>query len=166
MKSVFDPLNTAEFKRRIGDSFPAVYLTLISIIQGVAMGILASNTFMYIKDTNLAEPWVRFLPYSTMSFILLIVVTYEYTWFVGVFKWSPKIWDTIIPFALGLSEIGPMFYLTNPCTWWLLTAIFCCVGAGGFFNTLWNCKQFMFGENEKAYRRTRNTLRWIYLLLS
>lgn len=164
MKSVFEPLSTTEFKRRIGDSFPAVYLTVISIIQGVALGILAYNTFGYIKDPKLVEPWIRFLPYSAICFILIIILTCEYTWFIGVFKWSPKIWDTIVPFALGLSEVVPMFYLTNPQSWWLLTAIFCCVGAAGFFNTLRNCKQLMFGENKQAYRRTINTLKCDILL--
>ena len=160
MEHVFDPLNKKEFKSRMAESFPAVYLTAISIIQGVALGILASNTFCYIKDPNLAEPWIRFLPYSVTSLIFLIVVTYEYTWFVGIFKYSPKIWDTIIPFVLGASEIAPMFYLTNPRIWWVLVTIFCFFGAWGFLNTLRNCKEPMFGENEQAYRRTRNTLKW------
>ena len=162
MKHVFNPLDTEEFKCRTGNSFPAVYLTVISIIQGVALGILASNTFDYIKNPDFAEHWIRFLPYSAMSFISIIVVSFEYTWFVGVFKRSPKIWDTVVPFVLGLSEIGPMFYLTNPSSWWLLTSVFCCVGAGSFFNTLWNCKQSMFGK--KAYHMTRSNLKWNILL--
>ncbi|RLB35480.1 MAG: hypothetical protein DRH12_16665 [Deltaproteobacteria bacterium] len=165
MEPIFKPLYKEEFRRRIGDSFPAVYLTLISIIQGVALGILASNTFSYIKDPHLAESWTRFLPYSVMSFISIIVVSYEYTWFIGIFRWSPEIWDTIIPFALGASEVGPMFYLTDPQSWWLLTSVFCYVGAGALFYTLWNCKQSIFGTNEAAYRRTKNTLKWDILIV-
>lgn len=160
MRHIFNPLNTEEFKSRIAESFPGAYLTIISIIQGVALGLLAANTFGYIKDPALAEPWARFLPYSAMSFLIIIVVSYEYTWFVGVFKWSPRIWDTIIPFALGFSEIGPIFYLTNPKIWWFLTAAFCGFGALGFSNTLWNCRQPMFEGNDQAYNRVRNTLKW------
>jgi len=159
MKYIFNPLNTEEFKSRIAESFPSAYLTIISIIQGVALGLLATNSFGYIKDPCLPETWVRFLPYSFMSFLTIIVVTYEYTWFVGVFRWSPRIWDTIIPFALGFSAIGPIFYLTNPKIWWFLTAAFCGFGALGFFNTLWNCRQNMFDKNKKVYIRVRNTLK-------
>jgi hypothetical protein len=148
-----------EFKRRMGESFPSVYLTIISIIQGVALGLLAKNTFEYIKTSGSAELWLRFLPYSVMSFLIIIIVSYEYTWLVGIFRWSPKFLDVIIPFVIGLSEIGPMFYLVNPKIWWFLAAAFCFFGGGGLLNTRRNCKCLMFGENRQAYNRVRNALK-------
>ena len=156
---IFDPLTPDEFKKRINENFPSAYLTLISIIQGVSLGILANNTFTYIKDPCLAEPWESFLPYSIMCFFLIIIVTYEYVWFIGVFHWSPKIWDTFIPFFLGISEIVPMFYLTSPKIWWLCTAGFSVCGAFGFYNSLRNCKEPMFCGNKKMYNRVRKTLK-------
>jgi len=36
---VLDPLTTDELVRRTSDTFPSGYLTLIAIIQGVALGI-------------------------------------------------------------------------------------------------------------------------------
>jgi len=164
LEAVFKRLDQEEFRHRMQSSFPAVYLTIISIIQGVAMGILVYNTFEYIKDPKITGCYVRFLPYSAMCFIFLIVVTREYTWLVGTLKWSPKVLDTIIPFVLGLSEIIPVFYLTSPHIWWLLVAILCFVGSAAFSNTLWNCKKSMFGENEKAYSRTVSALKWDRLI--
>lgn len=165
MKPIFEPLTEKSFQHRIMDSFPGVYLTTISIIQGVALGILATNTFDYIKNPALAEHWVwvRFLPYSVISFIMIILVSLDYAWFVGVFRWSPRIWDTLIPLVLGFWEVGPMFFLTDPKTWWLLTATFSFVGAAAFSNTLWHCKQPMFGQNKQAYRRTKTEL-WVNIV--
>jgi len=161
MEPVFNKLDREEFKRRIAESFPAVYLTIISIIQGVALGILATKTHEYIKNSCLAEPWLRFLPYSVMSFLLIIVVSHEYTWFLGIFKWPPRVLDTVIPFAIGFSEISPMFFLTNSRIWWFLTAAFCSFGALAFSYTLWNCRRAWFRENtnKEAYDKLISTLR-------
>lgn len=158
---VYDPLTKEEFKKRIISSFPAVYLTIISIIQGVALGILAYNTFGYIKNPEFAGRWLMFIPYSIISFIIILIVSYEYAWFVGIFRWSPRIWDSVVPFTLGFSELIPMFFLTRARNWFLSTGIFCFIGALAFLNSVKNCKKDMF-ENDKinyrSYRRTKNEL--------
>lgn len=90
---------------------------------------------------------------------MIIIVSFEYTWFVGIFRWLPKIWDTIIPFFLGLSEVNPMFFhrssqlVVEDCS-------ILCYRCWGFFNTLINCKEYLFGENKQAYRRTKKALKW------
>lgn len=160
MEPIFEPLTKETFRQRIRDSFPGTYLTTISIIQGVALGILASKTFGYIKNTQVNDIWVIFLPYSIISFGMLVVVSFEYVWFLGVCRWPPKVWDTLCPFTLGFSEVGPMFYLTEPKNWWLCTGIICFIGAGVFFNTLCHCKDAVFGQNNNAFKKTKNVLRW------
>ncbi len=160
IEPVFNPLDKEEFKRRIENSFPNVYLTFISIIQGVALGILVTNTFVYINAVTANDlSWTRYLPYSIMSFVLLMIMSYEYTWFVGVFRWSPKVLDTVVPFVLGASEITPTFFLAQPRKWWITTAIFCILGAIGFWNSLRNCKKSMFPGNIKAYELTSAALK-------
>ncbi len=155
---IYEPLDEEEFRKRIGESFLTVYLTLISIIQGVALVILATETFKYINGSEITQPWGRFLVYSIISFFTLIVLSYQYTWFVGIFRWSPRFWDILIPFFLGIFEISPMFYFTKPVVWWLFTGIFSLIGAGALFHTKWQCKQSMFGDNLDAFYKTKNIL--------
>lgn len=47
---IFDPLTKERFEARLKFNFPSDYLTTKSIIQGVALGILASETYKYINE--------------------------------------------------------------------------------------------------------------------
>ncbi len=152
--SVYDFLDKSEFKQRMGQSFPAVYLTVISIIQGVALGLLAQKTLDYVSNskTTDAQAWAL-APYATLSFCTIVIVSFEYNWFVGVYRWSPKFLDTSIPFLLGIAEISPLFFLTSPVWWWRLNAFLVGVGIFGYVNTLTNCKPDMFPK--RLYTITR-----------
>lgn len=149
------PLDRETFSERITQSFPSAYLTNISIIQGVALGLLANSSFEYIKCASEFN-WIVILRIA-VSFLSLIIISIEYTWVIGLFRWSPRILDTIIPFALGFSEIIPMFYLTGKDSeaWWLYTAVLCLVGTLAFFNSLVRCDLHMFSKNYRSsYDRT------------
>ena len=157
MEEIFERLTKEVLKGRIKDSFLAIYFTMASIIQGVALGILAFNTFGYINDPQYNNLWITFLPYTIISFFIIIIITYEFNWSLEVLRWSPRIWDTIVHFTLGFSEIAPMFFFTNPKIWWLLTSVFCFVGTLALLNTFCHCKKDMFEKNE-TYRRVKNEL--------
>jgi hypothetical protein len=152
----YDLLDRRELKRRMGESFPNVHLTVISIIQGVALGILAQNIFVYIS--NIGKPGfgtiVGLIPYAFLSFLIIVIVSFEYNWFVGVYRWSPKFLDTFIPFLLGIGEIAPLYSLSNPKAWWLLNAFLTFAGTIAFMNTFINTKIDMF-KSEELYRRTK-----------
>lgn len=153
---IYDSLNRQEFKTRMVNSFPSVYLTLISIIQGVALGILAQNTFecmRNLKDPNV-ENVITLLPYVVLSFFNIVILSFEYSWFVGVFRWSPKFWDIFIPFFLGIMEINPLYFLDNPKLWWSLNAGFVFAGTIAYINTFVNCKTDMF-EITDIYKYTK-----------
>jgi hypothetical protein len=140
------------FKRSMLSSFPSVYLTTISIIQGVALGILAQQTFSGVHG-NLRETF----PFALASLVTIMVISYEYTWFVGMFRWPPRVWDTLVPFLLGFAEAAPMFFLRDAKMWWLWTAVFCIVGALAFVNTLSRCRSSMF-KPHRACRVVREEL--------
>ncbi len=163
MRQVFKSLDQgSEFPDRVAASFPGVYLTLISVIQGGALVLLLANTLGYVKDANLSAHWGQFLPYSLMSLAIVVLVTYEYTWFVAVYRWSPGILDVTIPFTLGILEGIPLFYFTEPRIWWLLQIVFCIGGVAAFSHTLANTRKrkgAIFGTNEPAYVRTEASLR-------
>jgi len=151
-------LNKKEFKARMGDSFPSVYLTMISIIQGVALGILASQINRLIfhpeQGSTMIRHWLLVAPYCIFSFMSILIVAYQYSWFIGLFKWSPAFWDIFFPFSLGLTEILPMFFLNKPAGWMLCTSVFSFMGVLAWRNTLIHCNSSAFGQKKKAMVRT------------
>ena len=155
LQSVYQPLDQEQFKSRMNESFPSVYLTLISIIQGVALGILAQNTFGYISTESVSNIEVfRMIPYAILSFLTIVTVSFEYNWFVGIYRWSPKIWDTLIPLLLGMSQIGSLYFLRMPEVWWILNALFAIIGVVAFNNTENNQHRDMFIKNG-IYKKTK-----------
>jgi len=162
LKEPMNKLNEGEFKSRMGESFPSIYLTIISIIQGVALGILANQIdklfFHPAQGTTLARAWFLIVPYCIFSFSSILIVAYQYAWFIGLFKWSPTFWDIFFPFILGLSEIMPIFFLDNPAAWMLCTSIFSFTGILAWRNTLIHCTTYTFGEEYKALESTKKIL--------
>jgi len=160
---LFDPLSCEELKDRTREGFAAAYATFISIIQGVAFGILVSNSVgdfaeLY-KQQGILESSLSVVPYSLTSLIILVLVTYEYLPFLVIFRWRLKIWDTIIPFSLGTFEMISISCLTTPWLWWLFTGVFCFVGMLAFHNARENSPRKMFGKRyHPSSTVTRNIL--------
>ncbi|MCX7113358.1 MAG: hypothetical protein NTX45_25270 [Proteobacteria bacterium] len=144
MKPIYKPLSGVTLSERMEESFPSTYLNSISIIQGVALGLLCERVF---KPDN-KEVFLLFdpkaLPYILISFTSIICVLYEYNWFVGVYRWSPKPLDTICPILIGFFEIGAILNLEHPINYWFLNSLFCFSGSIGFLNTHINTKMKMF----------------------
>ncbi len=143
--AAYEPLDRAEFKRRTAETFPAVHLTTISVIQGVALGLLVEHV---LPLTGRPQSWAPVLIYAVASFLIIITISFEYYYFVAVYRWSPKVPDTVIPFLLGVFEISAIYYLHNPRAWWLLTGCLAGVGVIAFSNTLINSRSTMFSETE------------------
>ena len=150
------PLNRDELKRRLGNSFPSVYLTVMGIIQAVALGILIDNFHYQISNESKLIEQFLISGRSVISFMMITLVLFEYNYFVWVNKWMPDFWDTLIPLALGASEIAPMYFLDDLFWWWPLNSILAAVGGLAFLNTRRRCEQWMFEDEEgnegsKAY---------------
>ncbi len=162
---IYRRLERGEFQNRMAASFPAIYLTNVSIIQAVALGILAERTFGYVAalESRRFALWAPIIPYALMSFTLIILTSFEYHWFVGMYQWSPKALDTIAPFILGVAEIGPLYFLTSPRVWWLLSVASPLVAAGVYLNTLTNSSEDMFASREIYEHSKRNILQNIML---
>jgi len=127
-------LDIADFDKRADSVFPSAILTLISIIQGVSFYILADNTFKLIEK---GEPTASVLPHSILSLANLVIVAFEYIWFVGLFTGTISVFDISIIFCLGVGQVAPMYYLDDPCSWWLLNSGFCIIGLFAFTNSIW-----------------------------
>jgi hypothetical protein len=89
----------AEVTKRAGESFRDVYLTLVSIIQGVALGYLVQvvGGLHHHVGVDAAGRIVA-------VFVLIAAVWQEYMIGSTMFAWIPGVIDVITPFLLGLSE--------------------------------------------------------------
>lgn len=93
-----------EMRDRVQTQFPLVLLTLISIIQALALELMwdkvVSSPYLYVFDINAVVAW-GMLSVVIMG-ILQIWVTYS-TLVIG-FTWQPNLRDLILPFAVGIQE--------------------------------------------------------------
>lgn len=157
-------LNKEIFEKRVIEAFPPVYQTTVSVVQGVAFGILIFNTFKFLEIYG-----IQILPYSLISFLIFVTISYEYIYFLSIFRWSIKIFDIIIPFVIGICEVTPMYLIDNNNKWWLFTGVLCLLGALAYLNSIRNCESDMFEDRyHELYVKLKNDL-WrctIYSILS
>lgn len=89
-----------ELADRLLDLFPALYLTLASIIQGVAFSYLLGVIHDHLDHLTLV-----FVLQSVTALLLISAVWNLYAFSAFALVWYPSVFDGLIPFALGASEI-------------------------------------------------------------
>ena len=103
----YDPRLTHTTKyqiiEKIMSSFSSMYLTMISIVQGVALALLIDNISGIIKWDGM-----NFNPYKVeialTTFFVIILSWHSYFWLASIARWVPTIWDSILFFVFGASE--------------------------------------------------------------
>jgi hypothetical protein len=93
-----------EFRNRARANLPTVLLTLLSIVQALALEFL----WTYIKDTPglLVASWANALIWLQLftTLIGLVIIWVVYASHVMRLRWVPTTTDSIYPFAIGLLE--------------------------------------------------------------
>ncbi|MFT4861701.1 MAG: hypothetical protein ACI95C_000911 [Pseudohongiellaceae bacterium] len=96
------------------NQFPTVLLTLISIIQALALELLWNKTigseFLYEPSLAALIGW-GMISVSLMG-VLAIWVMYS-TMLIG-FTWRPGLRDSILPFVIGIQEFGLIALVSEP----------------------------------------------------
>ena len=164
----FEQLNSDRFKKRVQDHFSTAYLTLISIIQGVAFGFCAQMVWSQYFTANQKVCW-SYLIYPGFSMLGIMIVFFSYNWFVSIVFSPPNLRETVIPFLLGISEVLPMYFFNEPEKWWLFFAIFCTVGGIAYLNTLRSLWRHIYTDRfADAFDIIRTELYWnaIYCFLA
>jgi len=94
----------------VGNYFGTIYLTVISLLQGIVLSQLVPNIITYTKIAE--NPWtdIHLLPLVLMLLIIFIV-WHHYA--IGIFflRWFPNIIDTIIPFVISIGQFFLLSYL-------------------------------------------------------
>lgn len=153
------PLSADEIGILMAKSFTPTYLNLINIIQAAALSLLCQ------KSAELDFNFLRAL-YIFMSIVMIAVVCYEYHWFVGMHRWSPRFSDTLIPLTLGFWEILAIFNLDQPRNWWLMMTAFTLTGAVAYLNTWTHCQSGMLEDLVLSRCFRSNTHKSIILALT
>lgn len=95
----------------VGNYFGTIYLTVISLLQGIVLSQLVPNIIAYTKLA--VDPWsdIRLIP-LVMMLLIIFIVWHHYA--IGIFflRWFPNIIDTTIPFTVSIGQFFLLSYLT------------------------------------------------------
>jgi hypothetical protein len=108
-------------RNRATDLFPSVLLTVLSMIQALALELLWTRLR---ESSYLWTPgWDALLGWAQAAAMVLgfLLVWLFYVSFVMRFRWLPSIQDSVVPFGIGILEfslidlmgpesLGPWFY--------------------------------------------------------
>lgn len=103
--------------QRLKDQFAPAYLTLTSIIQGVALSALVVRVESYYPQFT-ATDWLL----AIATFVTIITVWNEYVMQVLAFVWAPSLIDSVVPFAFLVGELFAIHFVYNNLRLWLFTA--------------------------------------------
>jgi hypothetical protein len=92
--------DSARLLRSLYASFSTTYLTLTSVIQGVALVYLVGVVDNDMHAFGAAE-WILVVA----TFLMIVAAWHEYMTAVTVFVWIPRLPDSLIPFLLGGAEL-------------------------------------------------------------
>jgi hypothetical protein len=134
-------------RKRAQEQFPAVLLTLLSIVQALALELLWEHLQ---SAANLFEiTWISLLNWlqivTTIIGIMLIWVAYASN--AMRYRWTPTIGDSVYPFIIGLMEFWQLAMLGHETIgqWTILTGL--CFGAMVIVSQLTLRSARLSGEN-------------------
>jgi hypothetical protein len=100
------------------ESFAPSYLTLVSIIEGVFLGLIIELIATGYIVLDLSDPAIL----RVISNVLLIALVWnEYRMGSSMFRWVPSLPDATIPFLLGGFQAALLLSVARPLGWlaWL-----------------------------------------------
>jgi len=130
-------------RNRATDQFPMVLLTLLSIVQALALEFLWSHLRdrpeLYEYSWNGLLGWLQI----SASLMGIVLIWLTYSGMVMRFRWTPSMTDSVLPFFVGLIEFL-MIDLMGPDKvgrWLLVLAIVFATMIGVSHNVLRRARQ-------------------------
>jgi hypothetical protein len=131
---------------------PTGYLTIISIIQGVALALLAERTIPHLS-------WLVGVQ-AFAVLIMLVFVFYFYMAMTVLLRWPPSILDALLPFVVGALEIPPAFFLGRSFPWSVCAGVFFTAAVGGLIITHQYSPASHFGAQLPAHELFQSLVRY------
>jgi hypothetical protein len=121
---------------RLNDAFTPTYLTILSIIQAVALTDLATVVAAEYRHFTVVS-WLLTL----LTFSVLIIVWNVYTIQGTIWRWIPDVRDATMPFMVGAIELFLDHAITLGISMWLLgLAGIAAMGAIGTWYMHWRAR--------------------------
>jgi hypothetical protein len=120
-------------RRRLKESYGPMYLTILSIVQAVALGELAPVIASAHERFTIVN-WVMALD----TFCVLIIIWNVFTVQSGLWNWIPDVRDGAIVFVVGAAELFLGEAIVGSLSTWLIAlALIGVVGALGTGYIVW-----------------------------
>jgi hypothetical protein len=101
MQSVLEPQPHYQvIHHKLKNSLSPIYLTLLSVIQGMALADLALIVSTGYQQFTVVR-WLLVL----VNFGVVITIWHTFTMHITLWRWIPDLRDTIIPFMIGAVEL-------------------------------------------------------------
>jgi hypothetical protein len=158
MNSEFEPEpHHRVLHRRLNDAFTPTYLTILSIIQAVALADLATIVAAEYRHFTVVH-WLLVL----LTFGVLIIIWNVYTIQGTVWRWIPDVRDAAMPFMVGALELFLNHTIMLGISIWLLgLAGIAMMGAVGTWYMHWRARTE--AGNDKLLRYLRRHHLWFAL---
>ena len=100
-------------RRRATKQLPSVLLTLLSIIQAIALESLWERTIH--RQEFFEASWIATLGWLqvTVTFSVIVLIWIVYIALLMRFRWTPALTDLALPFAVGIAQFA-LIELTSP----------------------------------------------------
>jgi hypothetical protein len=139
-----EPLTGEVLRKRSIEVSGISFITIISIILGVGLALLAQNTFP--SPTPLAG-------LQSASMLVLFICTFYYHLSISIMlRWAPSFVDCAMPFATVSLEIPPAYFLGHAAAWNAWIAILFLFVATGVGTTVFWSPICHFGGDERAQK--------------
>lgn len=122
--------NYPEYIGRLLDYMPTYYVTLVSVIQVIALGLLFTTIYEELADAiaGTIDPIWTVLIAGMFFIIMSIWITYTRT--TSTMRLIPETLDGVIPFFFGLTEAIPIYLLAlHELAWFYLSLSACAMVA-------------------------------------
>ncbi|HEX8036958.1 MAG TPA: hypothetical protein VF510_24080 [Ktedonobacterales bacterium] len=121
------PVDTAgpSVSGRLKGQFAPAYLTLASIIQGVALSALVVR----VESTYTSFDAVAWL-LTVATFLVIVDIWHEYLMMVLAYVWLPTLLDSLVPFAFVAAELFLGHFVYGNTRGWLLAYAGCYLVGG------------------------------------
>jgi len=153
--NALEPLSTGVLVRRSIEAFPAGYLLLISIIQSVALGLLLTEAVSLLTKPASTIQIITIVSQAATVFGALVIISYVYLWFVVMMRWASTFRDTVIPYAIGVTEIVASLILGRSISWWIAATVVPAVCGAALFNTITRLDPRAFIDKPAMYHTVR-----------
>jgi len=131
--------------QRLKEQFAPAYLTLTSIIQGVALTALVVRVEALYPQFG-AVDWVL----AVTTFLVLVDIWHEYLMTVLAYVWTPTLLDTLIPFGFLAAELLLAHFVNDLRPWLLCSGLVALVGAGAWLQSQLRVRE-LADENREVH---------------